>query len=144
LNFIATELEKERLNSTNHQLEKLNQEKGKIKDKQEVVNNVNENKSEVNQQKINSLKLNDDVAFSTVSLLIEEKEKVAQAMVINPESYNDKFRPDFLYRAKISVTEGFHFFQNICIGLLYIWPIWLLGILIYFLFKNQFRKTKTT
>jgi len=142
LNCIAAELEKERLNSTNKQLDKLNGQNGKITDKQNVVSNMDENKSEVNYQKISTLKMKDEVAFSTVSLLIQEKEKIAETMVINPKNYEDKYRPHFLYRARISVTEGFHFFQTICIGLLYIWPVWLIAVLIYLLVKFQVKKTK--
>ncbi len=144
LNFIAAELEKERLNSTRDQLGELNHQKGKITDKQGIANNMDHKKSEANRQEISILKMKDDVVYSTVSLLIQEKEKVAQTMVINPNNYDDKYRPDFLYRAKVSVTEGFHFFQTICIGLLYIWPVWLLAILIYFFVKHQLKKTKTT
>lgn len=142
LNFISSELEKERSNSTNEQLVQLNKEKGKISHKQDVINDMDKNKSIANQQKINTLRMNDKVSFSTVTLLIEEKEKVAQTMVINPKNYSDKFRPDFLYRAKVSVTEGFYFFQTICIAILYIWPVWILGILIYLFIKFQIKKQK--
>lgn len=143
LNFIIAELEKERLNSANDKLDDLANEKGKIKDKQSVINNVNSNQSEINNKKIRTMKMDDEVAYSTVTLLIAEKTKIAETMVINPKTYEDKYRPGFFYRAKVSATEGFYFFQTICIGLLYVWPLWLLGILVYFFVKFQRKKTET-
>lgn len=143
LEFVLAELEKDRMNSTHQKLEKLENQTGKIPEKQSVVTNSDHNRSDINFQKVSTMKLKDEVAYSSVSLLISEKEKIAQTMVINPKTYEDKFRPEFAYRAGNSIKEGFYFFQNLLIGLLYIWPIWVLGILVFLFVRYQIRKPKT-
>lgn len=143
LEFVLAELEKERMNSTHQKLDKLENQTGKIPEKQSVVTHSDHNRSEINLQKIATMKLKDEVAYSSVSLLISEKEKIAQTMVINPKTYDDKFRPEFTYRAGNSIKEGFYFFQNLLIGLLYIWPIWVVGIMVFLFVRYQIRKTKT-
>lgn len=132
LNFVLSELEKERLDKTSGKLDKITDESGKIADKQTIINDVDDKQSEINYKKVSTLKMKDDVAYSTVSLLLTEKEKVAETTVINLKNYNDKYRPDFWYRAGNSIKDGFYFFQSICIALLYIWPVWLLLAAVFF------------
>lgn len=142
LNFVQAELEKERIGSANQKLEEISQENGKIKEKQSVANQMDNHNSDANLQMINTLRLKDEVAFSTVSLLITEKEKIAETMVINPVHFEDKYKPEFGYRAKNSLKEGFYLFQTICIGLLYLWPVWTLGCLVFLFFRGRFKKIK--
>ncbi len=142
LDFVLAELEKDRMNLTHQKLDKLENQTGKIPEKQSVVTNSDHNQSEINFQKVATMKLKDEVAYSSVSLLISEKEKIAQTMVINPQSYDDKFRPEFTYRAGNSIKEGFYFFQNLLIGLLYIWPLWIVGIMVFLFVRYQIRKAK--
>lgn len=144
LSFVMSELEKERLDKTSGKLDKITEEKGKISDKQNIVNNVDEKQSEINQNKISTIKLKDDVAYSTVSLLLTEKEKIAETMVINPTTYNDKYRAEFGYRAGNSIKDGFYFFQTIFIGLLYLWPLWISLILMFVVWKWFGKRIRTS
>lgn len=132
LNFVIAELEKNRLDKTSGKLDEINKESGKIPDKQSVVNALDEKQSEVNFQKISTLKLKDEVAFSTVTLELTEKEKIAETMVVNLKNYGDQHRPGFWYRAGNSVKDGFYFFQSVCVALLYIWPLWLILAFLFF------------
>src|SRR5690606_23316383 len=95
LNLMLDELETNRLNQTNEKLDVAHQNSGKTLDRQKVIHDMNKNQHEINQNKITNLKLRDDVAFSTLSLYVSEKEKFAQSMIINPKSYNTQFKPDF-------------------------------------------------
>ena len=141
LNFALADLENNRLNSTHDKLENVQNKNGKISDNQNVVNNMDRNQSEINHQKVATMKLKDDVAYSSLTLAISEKEKIAETIVINPKTYDDKFRPGFWYRAGISVQDGFYFFQSVLVAALYIWPLWLTGIILFFFIKFQFKKT---
>src|SRR5690606_38050009 len=87
LNLMLDELENNRLNQTNKKLDDTQQNAKKTLDRQKVIHNVNKNQQEINQNKITTLKLRDNVAFSTLSLYISEKEKIAQSMIINPKTY---------------------------------------------------------
>jgi hypothetical protein len=141
LNFVLSELENNRLNSTHDKLENIQNKNGEIQDNQDVVNNMDRNKSEINQKKVATMKLKDEVAYSSLTLGISEKEKISETLIINPKTYEDKFRPSFWYRAGISVQDGFYFFQSILVAALYIWPLWLIGILFFFFLRTQIKKS---
>lgn len=144
LSFIMSELEKGRLDKTSGKLEKINEQNGKIADKQEIINDVDDKQSQINQNKISTLKLKDDVAYSSVTLLLTEKEKIAETMVINPKSYDQKYRTGFWYRAGNSIQDGFYFFQTLLVGLLYLWPLWIFVSLLFFGIKWYTKKMRTS
>lgn len=140
LNFVMAELEKNRLDKTSEKLGEINKESGKIPDKQNVVSSLDENHSEINFQKISTLKLKDEVAFSTVTLLLNEKEKIAETVVANLKNHDSHYRPGFWYSAGKSVEKGFYFFQSVCLVLLYVWPIWLILLIVFFGIKFYRKK----
>lgn len=143
LELLLADLEKERMNQKNRDLNQLKDESGKIKNKQEVIADLDQNTQNQNHQTIGRLNTEDQIAYSTIYLNIKEKEKIAQSLVINPKTYQDKYRPDFLYSAWNSVKGGFFLLQNLFIGLLYIWPLILIGLLISLLVRQQLKKRKT-
>lgn len=144
LSFIISELEKERLDKTSGKLDKINEESGKISDKQDIVNNIDDKQSEINHNKISTMKLKDDVAYSSVTLFLSEKEKIAETMIINPKSYDQKYRTGFWYRAGNSIQDGFYFFQTLLVGLLYLWPLWIFAIALFFGIKWYSKKMRTS
>lgn len=144
LGFIISELEKERLDKTSGKLDKINDQSGKISDKQDIVNNIDDKQSEINHNKISTMKLKDDVAYSSVTLFLSEKEKIAETMVINPKSYDQKYRTGFWYRAGNSVQDGFYFFQTLLVGLLYLWPLWIFAGMLFFGIKWYTKKMRTS
>lgn len=144
LNMEWAKLEKERLNKANHQLTDLNYQSGKIKDKKDVIQSMSSNQSNANQETINTLKLNDEVNYSSIQLEFTEKEKIAETMVFNAKSYNDKYRPDFLYSVGNSLKGGYYLLQTLLIGLLYLWPLLILAILTFFFVKSIRNKNRFT
>lgn len=144
LNMEWAKLEKERWNKTNQQLTALNHQSGKIKDKKEVIQSMSSNQSHVNQETFNTLKLNDEVNYSSIQLEFTEKEKIAETMVFNAKSYDDKYRPDFLYSAVNSLKGGYYLLQIVLLGLLYLWPLLILAILTFFFVKSIRNKNRFT
>ena len=142
LNMEWAKLEKERWNNTNQQLSALNHQSGKIKDKKEVIQSMSSNQSHANQENIHTLKLNDEVNYSSIQLEFTEKEKIAETMVFNAKSYNDKYRPDFLYSAVNSLKGGYYLLQIVLLGLLYLWPLFILAILTFFFVKSIQNKNR--
>ena len=144
LNMEWAKLEKERLNKTNHQLTDLNQQSGKIKDKKEVIQSMSSNQSIANQETINTLKLSDEVNYSSIQLEFTEREKMAETMVFNAKSYDDKYRPDFLYSVGNSLKGGYYLLQTLLLGILYLWPLLILALLTFFFVKSIRNKNKFT
>lgn len=144
LSFVMSELEKERLDKTSGKLDKMTDQTGKITDKQDIVNDVDDKHSQINHHKISTMKMKDNVAYSTISLQLTEKEKVAETTMVNLKNYDDKFRPDFWYRAGNSVKDGFYLFQSVCVGVLYLWPLFVTAILVFIGFKWYNKKMRTS
>ncbi|SMC53158.1 DUF4349 domain-containing protein [Moheibacter sediminis] len=131
LSFIMSGLEKGRLDKTSGKLDKITDESGRISDKQNIVNDVDEKQSQINHHKISTMKMKDNVAYSSVTLFLTEKEKIAETMIINPKSYDQKYRTGFWYRAENSIQDGFYFSQTLLVGLLYLWPLWIFACLLF-------------
>lgn len=137
-------LERERLNKTNKELTSLNNQNGKIRDKKEVIESKSSNHSENNRHKINNLELKDKVNYSVVQLEFTEKEKIAETMVFNSKTYEDKYRPDFLYSVGNSFKGGFYLFETLIIGILYLWPLFLVGFIVLIIVLYFKRRIKVS
>lgn len=135
-------LEQNRLNQSNDELKDLNNQKGKINDKKDVIQTAADNKLAANHQKIKSLELDDQVNFSSIQIQIREKEKIAETMVFNSKTYTDKYRPDFFYSLGKSLQGGFYLLQTLLLGLLYIWPLWIIAILIFIMVKSLKKRSQ--
>lgn len=142
LDLLSNQMEKERLSESNKEMELLKDANGKTSEKQEVIAEISKNNLIINQEALDTLKTMDDIEFSTITLFLSEKEKIAQTTVINPNSYTDKFRPSFFSGVWTSIKGGFYLLQSLLLALLYIWPIIILAVLgLAFFRQHKNRKT---
>lgn len=140
LQLLLNQMEQQRIENVKGKLENLTSENGKIGEKQQVISDGNNKQSELNREKINRMKTEDQIAYSTVSLTIKEKEKAAEIPVINLKDFDDKYKTGFWLSAWNSVKGGFDLLQTILIGILYLWPVFVLGSLIWFAIR-KYRKS---
>lgn len=140
LQLLLSQMEQQRIENVNGKLENLTSENGKIGEKQQVISDRNNKQSELNHEKISRMKTEDEIAYSTVSLTIKEKEKAAEIPVINLKDFDDKYKTGFWLSAWNSVKGGFDLLQTILIGILYLWPVFVLGSLIWFAIR-KYRKS---
>lgn len=140
LQLLLNQMEQQRIENVSGKLNNLTSENGKIGEKQQVISEGNNKQSELNREKINRMKTEDEIAYSTVSLTIKEKEKAAEIPVINLKDFDDKYKTGFWLSAWNSVKGGFDLFQSILIGILYLWPVFVLGSLIWFAIR-KYRKS---
>ena len=136
LNLAFSEMKQQRLKQTQKRLDDLSTENGKTEQKQNVISEI-DNKQEIeNKEKINQLALNDKVEFSAVELLITEKEKVAKTMVVNIKDIDNNYRPGFWLSVSNSLKGGLDIFKSFLLGLLYIWPFFVIGGLIVLFYRQ--------
>lgn len=140
LQLLLNQMEQQRIENVSGKLNNLTSENGKISEKQQVISEGNNKQSELNREKINRMKTEDQIAYSTVSLTIKEKEKAAEIPVINLKDFDDKYKTGFWLSAWNSVKGGFDLLQTILIGILYLWPVIVLGSLIWFAIR-KYRKS---
>ncbi|MGB6094234.1 MAG: DUF4349 domain-containing protein [Moheibacter sp.] len=140
LQLLLNQMEQQRIENVSEKLNHLTSENGKISEKQQLISDENSKQSELNREKINRMKTEDEIAYSTVSLTIKEKEKAAEIPVINLKDFDDKYKTGFWLSALNSVKGGFDLLQTILIGILYLWPVFVLGSLVWFAIR-KYRKS---
>lgn len=141
LQLLFSQMEQRRMKSTAGKLDNLSVEKGKTADKQIIISSSDQKQSGLNQEIINELDINDQIAYSTISLKITESEKMSETPVVNLKTASDKYRPGFWYSIGNSIKGGYELLQSIVVGLVYLWPVFLLGGLLYLTFK-KYRKMR--
>ncbi|WP_160137967.1 DUF4349 domain-containing protein [Chryseobacterium sp. c4a] len=136
-NIKYSELEAKRNQKTSENIEKIKTNKDKIS----LDDN---NMSEGNLQKLNTLSMADNLKYSTVDIYIKEpKLRIAEIAVTNTSSIDNKYRYNFIYDAKDGFVYGFYLIQRIIVGLINIWPVLIIaGVVIYFLRKRKNKKVE--
>lgn len=129
------EMEGKRIKKTSENISELKTTKDKVK-------MSDENMSEENQQQLANLDVTDNLKYSTIDIYIKEpKVRIAEIAITNSENIDNKYKFDFFYSAKNAFVEGYYLIQRIVIGLIVIWPILLIGgVLFYFYRKNKSNK----
>ncbi|PKF72949.1 DUF4349 domain-containing protein [Chryseobacterium sp. PMSZPI] len=131
-NIKYSELEAKRNQKTSENIEKIKTNKDK-------VTLDDNNISEGNLQKLNTMSMADNLKYSTVDIYIKEpKLRIAEIAVTNTDSIDNKYKYNFIHDAKDGFVYGFYLIQRIIVGLINIWPIVLIaGGLFYFLRKRK-------
>lgn len=130
-NAKIAELETKKLQQTGQVIEKM-------KNNGEKVEKTESNLAQNNDQQIQNMKLADDLKYSTVDIYIKEPQiRVAEIAVINSKNIDNKYKFNFFYDLKNALVEGFYMIQKIIIGLVTIWPIVLIGGLIFYFLRKR-------
>jgi hypothetical protein len=81
-------------------------------------------------KKIANYELQDRIDFSTISLNIYQASSVYKETVKNTRLRS--YQPNFWQRAWEAIRTGWNIILDIIIALIYLWPLYLLAVLIYF------------
>lgn len=88
---------------------------------------------------IESLRLTDRVAYATVNLQLYQPETTSIAMI-----YNERPQPPYEIgigeRIGDSLYAGWKGFSYIISGFVLLWPLWLIGALVYYFVRRQMKK----
>jgi len=144
LDFKYSELENKTQNEINSKLNKTLNKGGKITDESDVIERIQENETQKNTNTVSKLKLKDEVNFSTISILITEKEKAQVQNVVNWSSYTQSYSPDLAFRMKEGLFSGYVILENILVFIIHSWSVILILIGLFFLYKKLFRKPEQT
>lgn len=130
-NAKIAELETKKLEQTGQVIEKM-------KNNGEKVEKTENNLAQNNTQQIQNMKLADDLKYSTVEIYIKEPQiRVAEIAVINSQNIDNKYKFNFFYDMKNALVEGFYMIQKIIIGLVSIWPLIVIGGLIFYFLRKR-------
>lgn len=110
----------------------------KLKTNVEKVNIDDNNQSEGNFQKIASFEMKDNLKYSTVDIYLKEpKIRIAEIAVTNVKNIDNKYKFNFFYDLKNAFVEGFYLIQKLIVGLVTLWPIVLIGGLIFYFLRKR-------
>jgi hypothetical protein len=88
---------------------------------------------------LESLRLNDQVAFATVNLQLYQPETTSTVMI-----YNERPQPPYEIgigeRLADSLYAGWKGFSYILSGIVILWPLWLIGGLVFYFVRRQMKK----
>lgn len=130
-NIKMAELDQKRLEKTGENIAQLKATKDK-------VNLADTNMDLANQQKISDINLTDQLKYSTVDISIREpKTSVAEIPISNIKNIDNKYKSNFLYEVKNALVEGFSLIKQIIVFLISIWPIVLIGGIIFYFLKRK-------
>jgi hypothetical protein len=126
--YVSSKLTENRFNHHKERVEQQIDTKGKkLTQTVEAENNLFEKQGWADESKLNTMELKHDIAFSTITIAIYQKEttkKEAYAYAFPVEPYTQNFGGKFLS----SVTDGASIFADILLFFVKLWPIALLGI----------------
>lgn len=140
LKILSNQLSQQRSANNEKRVEKAIDTKGKkINDIMDAESNLANQKEQKDNAKIETLSIQDQVNFSTLSIQIYQRESVRQEMNANAKDYN-YYRPNIGLRIVDALKTGWYVFLNIIVVLFEIWWLLLLTIGGYFLYKKYIKK----
>lgn len=130
-NIKLAELEAKRTSKTATNIAQLKTNKNK-------VTMADDNDSESNYQKISTFEMTDNLKYSTVDIYLKEpKLRIAEIAVTNTRNIDNKYKFNFFYDIKNAFVEGFYLIQKLIIGLVTIWPILLIGAVVFYFVRKR-------
>lgn len=140
LKTLSNQLSQKRSSTNEKRIEKAIDTKGKkINDIMEAENNLANQKEQNDNSKLENLSIQDQVAFSTLTIQIYQYESLKQEMIANFKDH-DYYKPNIGIRIIDSLKTGWYGLLNVIVLILEIW--WLLFISIggFILYKKYFKK----
>ena len=135
LNLRSSDLDIQKLQNSQNKLDTLLKQKGNISRKSEIVENREEKADQINQNRIKKLDLNDKISYSTLSIQLEGKPKIKTTIIANTDKSIDF--SGLKYKTLHALEGGLYYLQNVVVALLYLWPLWILCVIVYFLYKKK-------
>ncbi|MDR1877365.1 MAG: DUF4349 domain-containing protein [Flavobacteriaceae bacterium] len=142
LQFTDSKLRAERAKTANNKLDNLLDDKGKIVDKANIVEGIQDNLEKSDNAKLTQASLSDKVNFATVTISLSQKITKREVTIPNVDSDKYENSESFVYSFKNALKFGWNIVLEIFFFILHFWSIILLTIVGFILFKLYRRKYK--
>jgi hypothetical protein len=140
LKMLSNQLSQKRSSNNEKRIEKAIDTKGKkINDIIDAETNLANQKEQKDNSKVENLSLQDQVNFSTLTIMIYQHESVKQEMNGNTKDYNI-YKPNIGIRILDALQTGWYVLQDIVVFLFQIWWLLFIGFGGFFLYKKYFKK----
>ena len=146
LRILRENLAARQLEGSSRRLEDaVDKEPAKLRDRAAVEEALFRKKTQADESYLKKLEILDQIKLSTISLSIYQNKTWTQEMIANEKSI-DAYRPGFFHDVGVALNKGWEGLKAVVIGLLHIWPMFLIIFLIVggalFIRRRQNRKAK--
>jgi hypothetical protein len=144
LQILSNKLEKIRLDRYNQRMSNISNSGNAnyMDDKAYIEENILQKQAEKDQSLIEDLSLEDQIEYATITLSIYQNEEAIHEMIANEENIDD-YRPSVGSRLTESLKAGWYFIEDVFVGLVAAWPLWLILTVLYIILrKNGYLKRK--
>jgi hypothetical protein len=111
-------------------------------DKSYIEENLLQKQAQADQSLINDLSLLDQIEYSTITISLYQGQERNHELIVNEENI-EEFKPSLSSRIGESLKTGWYFIEDVVVGLIAAWPLFLIFIIIYLVLrKNGYLKRK--
>ena len=140
LKLLSNQLSQKRSANTEKRVEKAIDEKGKkINDIMEAENTLANQKEANDNRTIDNLSLQDQINFSTVTLLLYQNETIRQE-IMPGEKNSNAYKPNLGIQIIDALKSGWYILQAILVFFINLWPFILISLGGFFLYKKYIQK----
>jgi hypothetical protein len=142
LDILANKLAQARIFNYNHRLALDIDHKGKkLDDVQSAESSMLSQQENSDNALIENLRKDDQVKYSTITINIYQKETIEQELIAR-EKDGDEYEPGLGTKLGSSLQSGWHGLEAIIVGIVVLWPLWLIAGGIWFLIRFLLRRNK--
>jgi hypothetical protein len=140
--LLRDRLTKRRLAAHTGRLTEAIEEKGgKLKETITAEDKLIDRQTQADEAALNTLELEDRIAYSTLTLDIYQREAIRRELVPNEQNI-EAYEPGFFSKAGEALDDGWKLLQDLGVELLRAWSLILIGIVVFLLFQRIRRGSK--
>lgn len=142
LRMLANNMAQGRNDAHKHRMQNaIDKQPRKLGDIASSENDLLDKQQQTDNTKLENLSMNDQVAYSTVTMALYQRESFTQELVANEKSVN-AYRPHIGLQIWDSLKTGWFILEGILAFIAKLWSLILIAIIAIFLFKKYGKKAK--
>ncbi|MBL7945495.1 MAG: DUF4349 domain-containing protein [Flavobacteriales bacterium] len=121
--------------------EAIDEKDGKLKETITAEDKLIDRQAQADEATLNTLELEDRIAYSTLTLDIYQREAIRRDLIPNEQNI-EAYEPGFFSKAGEALHDGWKLLQDLGVELLRAWSLILIGIVVFLLFQRIRRGSK--
>jgi hypothetical protein len=140
LEMLANKLEQARIAKFNQRLAfSVDNKSSKLADAQSAEESMLNQQANSDNALIENLRKDDQVKYSTITLHIYQPETIRQELIAREKNI-DVYEPGLGSKLASAFSSGWHGLQVIILGIVTLWPLWLIGFGLFVLIRKLVQK----
>lgn len=140
LEMLANKLEQARIAKFNQRLAfTVDNKSSKLADAQSAEESMLNQQANSDNALIENLRKDDQVKYSTITLHIYQPETIRQELIAREKDI-DVYEPGLGSKLASACSSGWHGLQLLLVGIVTLWPLWLIGFGIFVLIRKLVKK----